>query len=309
MEQAALQLASFAVMTLVVAPAARWLLDRLAFGPPAARRDFGRAIELSPLPDARGSAFAGERGGRPARAALGWERAGKGQHPVTTASVTAAIALPPGLRVSSQAERGLLNLVSGDDIQLGDPVLDAGLWVVCPNPAAALRLLRAPGVAPALLRFFGRNPGARLEDGALHVRLAGHAGPQALSAVLDELVEVLRQLEAGRAEPPAPDPAAEALVRRYRASTGFWAAVGVPVALVGARLVWLAMDAPPAAEGVGAAPVLAVAGFGLGFAGLGALALGPRCPACGARPQRSPVSGMQPTGRVVRCLSCGVGLR
>ncbi len=302
-EGLAVDLALTAVALLVLVPALRWLGDRISLGSRRERHDLGRAVGLQPVPGGPGAAYEGLRAGRRARAWLGWEGGGRASHPVTDLHVAANIELPEGLLVMLEAERGLLGGPTGPDLQLRDPGLDAALWVSCPNPAAALRLLRPPGLGPAVLRALRRLPGASLRGGGLHLQLLGHAGPGAIGALLDALAGALTEIEGGAPAGPAAEGEPAARVAQFRAARSRWGAAGLALSLVGLRLLWLGL-----AEG-GPAPRLAMLGFGLALGGVAIALLGPRCPACGASPGRSPATGIRAGAAVRWCLSCGARLR
>lgn len=120
-------------------------------------------------------------------------------------------ALPAGLHLSRQ-EHGTerLRLRGLQDIQIGEPALDAAFIVQGKNPAAVIRLLREPGVGEALLALQTHSPRAMITEGELVAPIESPVEEESCRRALRALARVtstLEQVAGPRDEPPALPPA------------------------------------------------------------------------------------------------------
>lgn len=120
-------------------------------------------------------------------------------------------ALPAGLHLSRQepgTER--LRLRGLQDIQIGEPALDAAFIVQGKNPAAVIRLLREPGIGEALLALQAHSPRALLTEGELVAPIESPVEEESCRRALRALARLastLEQVAGQQDEPPALPPA------------------------------------------------------------------------------------------------------
>jgi hypothetical protein len=111
---------------------------------------------------------------------------------------------PAGLHLSRQepgAER--LRLRNLQDLQIGEPALDAAFIIQGKNPAAVIRLLHEPGVSEALLALQTDSPRAMITENEVvaHIESAAQEEPcrralRALARVTSTLEQIAGQQEA-----------------------------------------------------------------------------------------------------------------
>lgn len=141
-----------------------------------------RTLELRPTPRRR--AFEGELFRVPVEVT-----AGEGVR--LRARVEAP--LPPALHLQAQVGELKQRLRHLQDIQVGDPALDAAWLIQGRNPAAVIDLLRSAPVRDGLVGLISAFPDARLSGGELSVTVP-RADPQELKGALQQLCGVAASL-------------------------------------------------------------------------------------------------------------------
>ena len=183
----------------------------------------------------------------------------------------------------------------------------------CANPAAALRLLRVPGVAQEAADFFRHNRTAELSEQRLRLSIPAHPETSWLSVNLSDMTHLAEVLESAlRGEPLPLDPELDArrrnrqhIVSQYHRQLRGWKIFcalgvlsGVPMFGVGFRDLAMAPLGIPAVA-------WSAAGMVLVLAGMVSIWMGPKCPACGAPPGRTEGLGGRSILFPDTCLQCG----
>lgn len=153
----------------------------------------------------RGLAFRG--GGRPViegrhhdtevRVQLVYRGGSNSKRAVTLYRVAVRERMPPGFSVAKEGLLDRVGKVIGGraDATIGDPELDAALWVKG-DDMDTVRLLQIPEVGTAVLGMITAQPSLEIRQDVV-LEEAGFAEPEHLEQVLDALCDLARVLDEG----------------------------------------------------------------------------------------------------------------
>lgn len=105
--------------------------------------------------------------------------------------------LPPGFLLTREPSEASARARS--DVQVGDPELDRLLRIEAANPAAAIRLLRAPALKAPLLALFA-HPGAEVQRGEVRLGPWRNPSPGALRPAVADACAAASVLDASAGE-------------------------------------------------------------------------------------------------------------
>ncbi|MCC7510070.1 MAG: hypothetical protein IT464_11975 [Planctomycetes bacterium] len=144
---------------------------------------------------------------------------GKNRSTYTQYHATVSSPMPSGLVLYKEGFFSKVGkMLGGEDVQIGDPAIDAAFIIKAGDLLGAHKLLSIPPVKQALLAIVGRHPGLRLdgrtlfweESGVTHKYESLEANARDLAYLCETFDAAFHQLAGTQAAPPAPRPAPRA---------------------------------------------------------------------------------------------------
>ena len=140
----------------------------------------------------------------PVHATIEWRGSGRNRTRYTVVKADVGRRLPRGFSLRTEGlGAGLMKVLGEQDIELGDPRLDAALMVQGDRPAEMRALLRAPRVRDAVLRCFAHGSGTTIADDEVCVVVRGLRADDVGTLVRDA-VDTARALAAAADGPLGP---------------------------------------------------------------------------------------------------------
>lgn len=125
--------------------------------------------------------------------------------------------LPEGFALTPQGLRGA---AGRQDLQVGQPVLDAAYLIQGANPAAVLRLMQAPAVRDALLALHQQGMRAQLRGQELVIPMRGDFTEETCRALLRDLARLASALREAMEQHRAQSDLAREALRRDASAAG-----------------------------------------------------------------------------------------